>query len=127
LKIQIHESLGPLLRGIGLTVVLFGTVLAAVQTKDVQAKEIEKAKAPAVAGDPIAKPAEASSTNRLQDKSIDRLTQEIDELQEKVQEETTVGDVLINPWFGAFGTIGTAITAISFYAEWLCKRQKPVS
>jgi hypothetical protein len=127
LKIQIHESHGPLLRGIGLTVVLLGTVLAAVQTREVQAKEYEKASAPAAAGDPIAKFSEVSYTNSLQDESVDQLTREVEELQDTVREETTVSEVLVNPWFGTFGTIGTAITAASFYAEWLCKRRKPVS
>jgi hypothetical protein len=127
LKIQIHESHGPLLRGIGLTVVLFGTVLAAVQTRQVQAKEYEKVEAPAAAGDPIVKLSEVSATNSLQDEPIERLTRQVEELQDTVQEESTVGEVLVNPWFGTFGTIGTAITAASFYAEWICKRKKPVS
>jgi hypothetical protein len=121
LKIQVHESHGPLLRGIGLTVVLLGTVFAAVQTKEnakneAQARAVE---AGVTAG-------QVSSTNSLQDKSIGQLTQEVDELRESVQQETTVGEVLVNPWFGSLGTLGSAITAASFYLEWICKRPKRV-
>jgi hypothetical protein len=120
LKIQIHESLAPLLRGIGLTVVLLGTVLAAEQTR-----EHNKAYAAANAAvvESGTKPGEFSSTNSAQDQSLDRLTQEIEDLRESVHEETTVGEVLVNPWFGSLGTLGSAITAGSFYVEWMCKRK----
>jgi hypothetical protein len=122
LKIQIHESLGPLLRGLGLTVVLLGTVLAAVQTK-----ENGKAKEQAHAAEFGARPGELSSTNGPQDKSLGQLTQEIEELRETVQQDTTVEEVLVNPWFGSLGTLGSAVTAASFYVEWICKRPKRVS
>jgi hypothetical protein len=122
LKIQLHESLGPLLRGIGLTIVLLGTVLAAVQTK-----ENGKAKEQAQAAEAGAKPAELSSTNDVQNKSIGELTQEIEVLRETVQQETTVEEVLVNPWFGSLGTLGSAITAASFYVEWICKRPKRIA
>jgi hypothetical protein len=125
LKIQIHESLAPLLRGIGLTVVLLGTVLAAEQTREHnQANAAAHAAAVAVSG---TKPVGFSSTNMLQDQSLDRLTQEIEDLRETVHEETTVEEVLVNPWFGSLGTLGSAITAGSFYVEWICKRKKRIA
>jgi hypothetical protein len=125
LKIPIHESLGPLLRGIGLTLVLLGTVLAAAQTKEKE-KPMAQANAAAAMADSGAKPREVSSTNSLQDKSLGELTEEVDELRDTVQEDTAVNNVLINPWFGTLGIIGSAVTAVSFYVEWICKRPKRV-
>jgi uncharacterized protein YlxW (UPF0749 family) len=121
LKIQVHESLAPLLRGIGLTVVLLGTVLAAIQTK-----ENGTSKHQARAAESSARPDELNSTNDLQNKSLTQLTQEIEGLRETVQQETTVEEVLVNPWFGSLGTLGSAITAGSFYVEWICKRPRRV-
>jgi hypothetical protein len=120
LKIQIHESLAPLLRGIGLTLVLFGTVLAAEQTREHNRANAAAHAAAAVSG---SKSGGIGSTNTLQDQSLNRLTQEIEDLRDTVHEETTVGEVLVNPWFGSLGTLGSAITAASFYVEWMCKRK----
>ena len=122
LKIQIHESIAPLLRGIGLTVVLLGTVLAAVQTK-----EQGTMKGQAAAADSSTKPGGVTFTNRLADQPPDRLTQEVEELRETIQHENTVEEVLENPWFGSLGMVGSGIAAASFYVEWMCKRTKRVN
>jgi hypothetical protein len=123
LKIQIHESLAPLIRGVGLTIILSGTLLAAVQTKEEDRKAEEKVPA-AESG---AQPGNLISTNSTDEKSIGQLTEEIEELRDTVQQETTVQEVLENPWFDSLGMLGSAITAASFYVEWMSKRQKRIS
>jgi hypothetical protein len=120
LKIQIHESFAPLWRGIGLTIVLLGTLLAAVQTRE----EDSKAKEQAYAAESGTKPGNLISTNAPDEKLAGQLSEEIQELRDTVQQETTVQEVLANPWFGSLGTLGSAITAASFYVEWISKRQK---
>ena len=111
---KIHESVAPLLRGIGLTVVLLGTIAGALAAKtQASAKPVPQSTHTA-----------PGSTNSPRDNSLDALTHEIEELRETVQEETIVEDVLTNPWFEILGIAGSGITASSFYVEWLSKRPK---
>ena len=123
MKIQIHESLAPLLRGIGLTLVLIGTLLAAIQTEEQNRKATEQVHAAESGG----QPGNLISTNAPDEKLVGQLSEEIQELRDTVQQETTVQEVLANPWFGSLGTLGSAITAASFYVEWMSKRQKRIS
>ena len=120
MKIQIHESAGPLLRGIGLTIILMGTIAGAIHAKTrAEARNpLPTSAVPTVSKKP-------NSAASPQDNNLQTLTQEVAELRETVQEETVVEDVLTSSWFEIFGFIGSTITAASFYAEWLCKRSKP--
>lgn len=115
LKIELHESLGPLLRGIGVTLVLVGTVLAAIQAKE---SEANKSHAHVVEFDSITN--ELGLTNRLR---LD-LTREAEGLRDTVQHEEILEDIVENPWFDILGMTGSAITATSFFVEWIAKRQK---
>jgi hypothetical protein len=123
MKIQIHESVAPLLRGIGLTIVLLGTIAGAGQAKThANARE---ALHHATATEASSKVPGASVPTH--DSSLEALTQEVEDLRETVQEETIVEEVLTNPWFEILGIAGSGITASSFYIEWLSKRSKPVA
>jgi len=116
-----HESFPPLLRGVGLTVILLGTVLATIQARD-KNKERANAEKPAhEAGAPAVMGGRAS-TNDAQAQSLERLTREVEELRETVEDETVVEEVLSNPWFDVLGIIGSGIMATSFYLEWGSKR-----
>jgi hypothetical protein len=122
MKMQIHESLGPLLRGIGLTIILIGTIAGAVQArKHAGAWQTLHQTAASEGGHKTSAAAAAPREN-----SLETLTQEIEELRETVQEDTMVEDVLTNPWFDVLGIAGSSIAAASFYAEWYCKRPKAV-
>jgi hypothetical protein len=121
MKIQIHESVGPLLRGIGLTVILIGTIAGAIQAKThANARPVpHHATTSEVSKQP-------DSAVPPQDKALEALTQEVEDLRETVEEETIVDDVLTSPWFDILGIIGSGITASSFYVEWISKRAKPL-
>jgi hypothetical protein len=123
MKIQIHESVGPLLRGIGLTIILIGTIAGAIQAKT-HAKA-RQALQNATASE--ANPKAPGSAAPPHDDALEALTQEVEDLRETVQDETIVDDVLTSPWFDILGIAGSAITATSFYVEWLSKRSKPLA
>lgn len=118
---RIHESVGPLLRGIGLTVILIGTIAGAIHAK--MHTEARHTSAPVSKTTTEASHAAVPS----QDSTLQALTQEVADLRETVQEETTVEEVLTSTWFEILGFVGSCITAASFYAEWLSKRSKPLS
>src|ERR1700744_1336321 len=121
MKIQIHESVGPLLRGIGLTVILIGTIAGAIQAKTHAAAR----QAPHHPTTPEASK-QPSSAVPAHDNALEALTQEVEDLRDTVEEETIVDDVLTSPWFDILGIAGSGITTMSFYVEWLSKRSKPV-
>lgn len=122
MNIRVHESVGPLLRGIGLTIVLIGTIAGAVQVKmRADARQaVLHTKASTTGNKVPVLPAPS------QDNSLENLTREVETLRETVQEETVVEDVLTNPLFDVFGILGSAISTASFYVEWLSKRSKPL-
>jgi hypothetical protein len=122
MKIQIHESVGPLLRGIGLSIVLIGTVAGAIQAKTRAETRLAHAPVPKTSPNTTAVP---GSIVLPQDDRLQTLTQEVAYLRETMQEETAVDDVLTSPWFETLGFLGSCLTASSFYAEWLSKRSKP--
>jgi len=57
-----------------------------------------------------------------QDETLFELTREVTSIRTKLEEETTVEEVLVNPWFETLSLCGTAIFAGSFYLEWRIKR-----
>jgi len=116
---KMHECLGPLMRGIGLTVVLIGTVAGAVQSR------MHSVARQALHRSTTLEAGHGTGTSR--ESSIEGLTREVEDLRDSIEEETIVEDVLTNRWFDTLAIIGSTITATSFYVEWYCKRPKPVS
>jgi hypothetical protein len=108
-RLQVHESIPPLLRGIGSTIILLAAIIGASHTKP---------------SFNAIKPAPSAEIHQKESEAVEELTREVAELREAAQEENVVNEVLANPWFEGLGTLGSAIIAASFYADWLSKRPK---
>ena len=109
---RLHDSLPPLLRGIGTTVILLATLVSGLYAH----ADVAKRKARQQAA--LEQRKAALETNQL-----NTLSREVAELRSTVQDdETVVEEVLENPGFELFGLLGSAVFASSFYAEWLIKR-----
>jgi hypothetical protein len=116
-RIQNDESLPALMKGIGLTIVALATFIGIIQAKQTPATHNQKPTA-RVAG------AQQSAVQPVQEQSVVDLAREVASLRAKLDEETTVEEVLVNPWFETLSLFGTGIFAGSFYLEWLGKRAK---
>ena len=113
-RLQNDESLPSLLKGIGLTIVALATLIGVIQAKQTSATHNKKPTARATVQQAAIDPA--------QEPSLVELTREVAGLRAKLDEETTVEEVLVNPWFETLSLCGTGIFACSFYLEWMIKR-----
>jgi len=105
-----REALPPLLRGIGMTMILVATVVAFVIAREDSAREHAERQVSDV---------EHSATVDLQS-----LASEIRELRAEVEVDDVVEEVLDNPWFELLSLIGTGVFASSFYVEAYVRRSK---
>lgn len=117
--IVVHESIPPLLRAIGTTVILVATLVGAIQARmELKAAHAAQQAAKQSGG------TTAGAANADHSPALDALAKEVGELHQAAQEESIVDDVVLNPWFEFLGMAGTGIVAMSFYADWLSKRGK---
>src|SRR5271154_4792338 len=106
-----RDSLPPLLRGIGTTIVLFATIFTVIAARrEVQTDRIKreaiymKAKADAEA--------QAAAVRNLAE-----LKAEVQDLRSGMREEGVAEEVIKNPWFDWVGFLGMLIIAMSFFLE----------
>jgi hypothetical protein len=112
----VHESLAPLLRGIGSAVILLTAIIGTYEAKSGLS---------AIKSVPLAAIQKSNdSSAAAKDGTVEALTKEVADLKEAVEEETVVDEVLRNPWIEALGTIGSVTVVASFFADWLNKRPK---
>ena len=110
-----RNSWPPLLRGIGMTIVLLAAVISVMTARQGRiTREATLAKAEANAAAP---PVAA-------DRNLAELRAEVHELREEVSEETMAEQVIGNPWFDWLGFLGTAVMSSSFYAEWYLRKNE---
>jgi hypothetical protein len=104
------DSLPPLLRGIGTTVILATALVAIITAR----QTIEKQRRQAAQAAPIA---------ALQlDPGLSNLTKEVAELRSEVEQQNVGEEVLESTGVEWLGLIGTAIIASSFYVEWYARK-----
>ena len=113
-RLQIDDSLPYLLKGIGLTIVVLGTFIGIVYARIDSAQQNRPPAANSTAGLQSAAPGS--------EQSLAALSREVARLRLKLDEETTVEEMLVNPWFEAFSLLGSAVFASSFFLEWKIKR-----
>ena len=113
---QLDASVPYLVKGIGLAIVLVGTLIGVIHAKT-------DSRQPQPAAPPSANsPSQRTSTEPGQEESLAALTREVARLRIKLEQETTVDEVLVNPWFEALSLFGSAVFASSFFLEWHIKR-----
>jgi hypothetical protein len=110
-----RDSLPPLLRGVGTTVVLIAAVVAfVVARRDVEKHRLKREAIQVQA-----------SAQRQPDRDFGALASEIHELRTGVEHESIAEEVLENRCFEWAGFLGMAMIAGSFYAEWYIRNSKP--
>ena len=113
-RLQTDESLPPLLKGVGLTIVVMATLIGIIHARHTPGLGLAR---------PVSKPTLGQKAVAPgQDETLVELTREVTSIRTKLEEETTVEEVLVNPWFETLSLCGTAIFAGSFYLEWRIKR-----
>jgi hypothetical protein len=104
-------SIPPLIRGVGLTIVLAGTLVGLIQARsEVEPHTRLTPSTSAVPSKPVTE--------------LGTLSAEIHELREELQEESFAEVVFENRWFEWLGIIGSGIMTMSFYAEWFIRRKE---
>ena len=114
-----HPALGPLLRGLGTTVVVFASLLIGI-AEHRQAAE--------------ARAALESSQQRIEaqidaeqgSEGVEALTREVGLLRRQLAETSLVSGVFANPWFQVLGLFGTLLVALSFFVEAWQRRDLPL-
>ena len=105
------HALPPLLRGIGLTVILLGTSIGLIQARQDAALQAAQLRAHAAATCSAAP-------------ELCTLSAEIRELREQVIYDGVAEDLLDNHWFEWLGIVGSAIMAATFFGEWYVRRNE---
>lgn len=113
-----RNSWPPLLRGIGMTIVLLAAVISVMTARRETAQErvtrdAAWAKAEAASADPV-----------TESRNLAELRAEVQELRDEIHEETVAEQVIGDPWFDWLGFLGTAVMASSFYAEWYLRKNE---
>jgi hypothetical protein len=106
------NSFPPLLRGIGMLFVLAATVIAFYIAR----QHDESRRTAAI---PVLAPAKSAGSD-----SITALVGEVRELRAEVEQEDVVEEVLENTWFEVIGFFGSALVAVSFFAEAYVRRDR---
>lgn len=97
---MLHDSIPPLLRGLGTTLILLATILSfVVARQEIKAGDLARLRPAAVA------PAAPAGANQPDDDSV-------------------FEEVLSNPWIEGLSYLGTGLIASSFYLEWFLRRRK---
>jgi len=113
---MISDSLPPLLRGLGTTLILLTSAL--VVTVERRTGSMEATEQAALTQLSI----KAEELARADTTGIDALTAEVRRLRLQLQDNDLADDVFENPWFQWLGLLGTGLIAASFFAEWRLKR-----
>lgn len=113
---MIPESLPPLLRGLGTTLILLTSALVVT----VERRASIEAAAEHAAMARLASSAEASTHRGAT--GAEALATEVRLLRLQLQGNDLADDVFENPWFQWLGLLGTGLIAASFFAEWRLKR-----
>jgi hypothetical protein len=105
-----RESLPPLLRGVGSTMILLATITAIVTARrDIQNTQVNRAAR------------ERAATEHPVATGLEALTGEIRDLKSELEERSATEEVLESSWVEMLGIVGTAFIACSFYAEAIVK------
>lgn len=107
-----RDSLPPLLRGIGTTVVLAAAVVAFA----VAGRDNGQARSERQATHPAGNNWSGSASD------LAALSNQVEELRQEVEDENVAEEVIKNPWFDWLSFSGTAIIAGSFYTEWFVRK-----
>lgn len=111
---MISDSLPPLLRGLGTTLILLTSALVVtVERTGTQAAGQAAWAQLAVKAEELA---------RRDATGVDALAAEVRRLRLQLQENDLADEVFENPWFQWFGLLGTGLIAASFFVEWRLKR-----
>ena len=107
-----RDFLPPLLRGIGTTLILIGTVVAFMSARrDIEhhrTKRQSLAPAPAYYPQP----------------TLDLVAKELQELRAETQNENLAEEIVENRWFEWLGLFGAGVASASFYVEALMRRSR---
>jgi hypothetical protein len=107
-----RDYLPPLLRGIGTTLILIGTVVAFVSAR----RDIEHHRAKRQSFAPI--PAYSSQP------TLDLVAKELQDLRAETLNENLAEEIVENRWFEWLGVFGAGVASASFYVEALMRRSK---
>ena len=118
---RLHDSLPPLLRALGTTVILVAALVTALLTY--ADREAQRARPQASVQERTSANAAKADQNSAE---LNALTREVAGLRSSLQDdESLVEKVLTNPWFDLFGVLGTALIVSSFYVEFLIRLRRP--
>ena len=107
-----RDYLPPLLRGIGTTLILIGTVVAFLSA----CRDIDHNRAKTQSFAPV--PAYRSQP------TLDLVAKELQELRAETQTENLAEEIFENRWFEWLGVFGAGVASASFYVEALMRRSK---
>ena len=105
-----HPALGPLLRGLGTTVVVFASLLVGIaeHRQAAQAREALERSQQGI---------EAQIEAAQKGAGIEALTREVGLLRRQLADSSVVSEVFANPRFQLLGLFGTLLVALSFFVE----------
>jgi hypothetical protein len=109
-----RDYLPPLLRGVGTTVVLIGTVVALVAAR----RDIDRLRSRRQAS-PL-----ASAFGSGAQPTLALLAKELQELRTEARDDNVIEEIIESRWFEWLGLIGAGVISGSFYVETLIRRSK---
>jgi hypothetical protein len=116
-----HPALGPLLRGLGTTVLVFASLLVGVA----EHQQAEQARAVLERSQHRI---EAEVEAAQEGAGVDALTREVGLLRRQLAESSIASEVIANPHFQLLGLLGTLLVALSFFVEaWQRRQPQPRS
>jgi hypothetical protein len=112
---MIHESLPPLLRGLGTTLILLTSALVVTVERREDTDPTGHAAMARLA-------LQAEEATHRGESGSDALATEVRLLRLQLQDSDLADEVFENPWFQWLGLLGTGLIAFSFFAEWRLRR-----
>jgi hypothetical protein len=112
-----HDYLPPLLRGIGTTLILIGTVVAFVSVRRDVEQHTSNRRASAL----------TSTLRGSPQPTLDLLATDLQQVRSEMREESVAEEVFENRWFESLGLLGAGIASATFYIESLMRRSKSPS
>ena len=108
------DSLGPLLRGVGSTIILIGAIIGFWIARHNLRAERARQQAVHLSSASTMKMSTLPRRGSLPETSSDAVP----------QSDSLAEEVIENPWFELLGLAGTAVMSSSFYVEWAARRRK---
>ncbi|WFC43359.1 hypothetical protein [Pseudoxanthomonas sp. SE1] len=112
---MIHESLPPLLRGLGTTLILLTSALVVTVERREDTDPTGHAAMARLA-------LQAEEAAHRGESGSDALATEVRLLRLQLQDSDLADEVFENPWFQWLCLLGTGLIAASFFAEWRLRR-----